>query len=344
MTTLRRIALLFAAASLAAACGSDDDGSSNVDNDRDSGRDTLADVGISDAGGGGADAGGGSDSGTMDDAGGGSDAGGGGTDTGGNPLPEPSAPRAYSGGACPPLGSGTVTINSGGTDRSVDIYLPENTTNAGLVFLWHGTGDTPSNFGRAIGASSITDIYDVIAVVPAATGASLFEWAVGPGDDPAPDTALFDDLIACLDEQYDIDNRRVYSTGFSAGALWTSYLLMNRADYLASVITFSGGTGGLTNVAYNTPAYPTPTLAVHGGSGDTFAIVNFMDLTLEMIAGLRNDGHFVVSCDHGGGHTIPFDPFTFAFPFMFDHVYGDGSSPFEAGLGAEWPAYCMIEP
>ena len=38
--------------------------------------------------------------------------------------------------------------------------------------------------------------------------------------DPAADLTLFDDILACLDQQYDIDNKRVYTSGFSAGGLW----------------------------------------------------------------------------------------------------------------------------
>jgi poly(3-hydroxybutyrate) depolymerase len=204
--------------------------------------------------------------------------------------------------------------------------------------LWHGAGDNASNFASAFGAQSLADEYNVIAVVPTSTGLA-FEWPILADEDTDIDATLFDDLIACADAQFDINNNRVYTTGFSAGALWSTWLLMNRAEYLAAVATFSGGTDPST-ILYRTPAEDIPVLAIHGGPSDTFAIINFMDMTLSMVEQLTEDGHPIILCDHGRGHTIPFDPYTWAFPFLFAQSWGQPDLP--APLSAPWPSYCEI--
>ncbi len=148
--------------------------------------------------------------------------------------------------------------------------------------------------------------------------------------------------MACLDEQYDIDNRRVSTTGFSAGSLWSTYLLVQRADYLAAAAIFSGGTGVLTG--YATPAYKTPTLLVHGGSSDVFGGFVFFDQrTEDLYANLQSDGHYVVICRHTGGHTMPAGGTTFGMEWLFSHAYGDGSSPYEeSGPTGVFPDFCTF--
>ena len=55
-----------------------------------------------------------------------------------------------------------------------------------------------------------------------------------------------------------------------------------------------------------------------------------------------DDGHFVIECDHGRGHTFPPDAGGWGYGFLFAHTYGDGSSPFEGGLRGDFPDYCHI--
>lgn len=248
------------------------------------------------------------------------------------------APKAYSGGQCPTFTDGTNTINAGGRDRTVRVFLPPNPEGAGFITLWHGAGDSASNFSRAFDAQGVADEYNVIVFVPTSTGLA-FEWPILAGEDTDIDAVLFDDLLACADAQFDINNNRAYTTGFSAGGLWSTWLLMNRAEYLAAVITFSGGTDASV-VLYETPAEPIPVLAIHGGASDTFAIINFGEMTEAMVESLTEDGHPIILCDHGRGHTIPFSPYDWAFPWLFAQSWGEPDMP--APLPSSWPAFCQI--
>ena len=38
---------------------------------------------------------------------------------------------------------------------------------------------------------------------------------------------------------------RIYTTGFSAGGLWSTWLVMHRSHRIAAAAVFSGGVGGM---------------------------------------------------------------------------------------------------
>ena len=256
------------------------------------------------------------------------------------PIDVPVAPVVT--GTCPELSAGTNTFTISGTARSADVFLPETPAGAPVVFIWHGLGDSAGNMGRAFGASGLTNQYGAIVVVPHSSGQfPQSEWSFFGGN-PAVDGDFFDEMLGCVDQAYDVDMNRIYTTGFSAGALWSTWLLMNRSEYLAAVVLFSGGAGGVN--PYGTPSHDTPVLAFHGGPSDIFAggFLNFSMMTTELAGNLVDDGHFVIVCDHNGGHRIPLDPRAYAFPFMFDHHFDDEGSAYAEGLGEVWPDFCGI--
>lgn len=327
---VRRLLIVAGLAALVAACG--DDASTDGEGGGGSTDAGTTDTSTADTDG---DDGGESDAGTSED-------------TGAEPIAL--EPLPYSEGDCPTLTDGTNDLRSAEMDRQVVVYLPEQPEGAGLVFLWHGLGDTTSNFARALGAQDIADTYDVVVVLPRITGNYAFGWPFLSSDDATPDVTLFDDVLACADATWDIDNTRVFTTGFSAGALMSTRLLLDRSQYLAAVVTFSGGTGVPLRedldpiiTGYTTPESKIPVLAIHGGETDSVtAVAEFMEMTLNMNDNLRSDGHLVVECDHGRGHTIPFDPYAWALPFLFSHTVG-GESPYAGQpLGDAWPSYCEM--
>ncbi len=267
-------------------------------------------------------------------------------------TPQPATPPAYE-GTCPDFTKGgTVSITSGGFKRSVRVALPQDLTSPdnGLVFLWHGLGDSASNFSSAFGATSIAKNNNAVVITPdvcSASGCSqMFGWAFLT-DDGGADVKLFEDVISCVSQQVTIDARRVYSTGFSAGALWTTWLLINRAEYLGSVAIFSGGIDP-SQVAYVTPKWPIPVIGFYGSqSGDQFqGMVFFHELMQTLIGDLRTDKIFTVDCDHElNAHTIPSGGVEAGIEFMFNHKYGDKSSyETDGALPTSYPKYCKIAP
>ena len=267
-------------------------------------------------------------------------------------APQPATPPAYT-GTCPDFTKGgTVTMTSGGFKRSMRVSLPTDMTSpdTALLFMWHGLGDSASNFSAAFGAPSIAKNNNAVVITPdvcSASGCSqMFGWAFLTNDG-GNDVQLFEDVISCVSQQITIDPRRVYSTGFSAGALWTTWLLINRADYLGSVAIFSGGIDP-AQVAYVTPKWPIPVIGFYGSqNGDQFqGIVFFHEIMQTLIADLRTDKIFTVDCDHEtNAHTIPAGGVATGMEFMFNHKYGDKSSyETDGALPSNFPDYCKIAP
>ena len=95
-------------------------------------------------------------------------------------------------------------------------------------------------------------------------------------------------------------------------------------------------------MAYAPPADAIPVMLVWGGESDTYSSFSFdeaNDLFSEL---LRNDGHFVMECDHGQGHTWPNGIQAHTWSFFKAHPKGEGSSPYESGLPGSYPDYCSL--
>ena len=264
--------------------------------------------------------------------------------------PQPPAPPPYA-GTCPTFTAGTNKILAGTRQRSFELFLPPHPydNGAGLVFVWHGNGDTGKSLAGYFLAQEAANEYNAIVVAPSNCCNDNFNdccdfsmtWNMGTFSDKEADLAVFDGILACIDEQFNIDNRRVYTTGFSAGSLWSSFLVVNRGQYLAAATIFSGGTGLV--VDYATPGNKMPVLLAWGGTADVYmGVVDFQVMTLDFSEKLRADGHFVAQCNHGLGHTVPFGGPTWGHRWLFAHQWGDEGSPFDGGLSADFPDYCLI--
>ena len=84
-------------------------------------------------------------------------------------------------------------------------------------------------------------------------------------------------------------------------------------------------------------------MTMHGGSGDT-VVVNFGDMSHNLQNILLPAGAFVVECNHGMGHCrAPAELHERAWDFMKAHPFGTKPSPYEGGLPAEFPSYCVIQ-
>ena len=153
----------------------------------------------------------------------------------------PPAPPSYTGGVCPDFSGDEVTFESLGVERTVLMLWPDEPLGAPVVFAWHWLGGSAQQAISGLELSKLTD-QGYIVVVPTAQEGNLLEWGYFQDADDSFDLALFDDVLSCVDEQYEIDRKRVYSTGFSAGALFTTRLGMKRSQYLAAIAPLSGGT------------------------------------------------------------------------------------------------------
>jgi len=280
-----------------------------------------------------------------------------------HPLDPPPLPR-YSLGACPELIGGPTNdaglntdFPTGDTTRQFRLLVPEGYDGSEpvpLVFAWHWINASSSSFVREGEMESAVDQLGFIAVFPDSTGDFLFDWPFFETWAAEPDLLYFEDLLACVTEQYNVDPYQIHGLGVSAGALWLTYLTgLEQSDYFASVMTLSGGLAdayGYWEMDWAPRERKFPAYVLDGGPTDWLGI-NFYEATNRYRDELVADDHFVVFCEHDDGHAMPpmtppkedYTTFYALWQFFLDHPYDlpAGYSPYlETGLPDYYPDWC----
>ena len=108
------------------------------------------------------------------------------------------------------------------------------TEGAALLFAWHWLGGSPEQFNSYFGLQAKADELGAVIVVPhMPLDSNAFEWEFV--NESEHDVVLFRRPAQLPDHPTGgTDIQRVYTTGVSAGALWSSYLSIHRADSLSA--------------------------------------------------------------------------------------------------------------
>jgi len=177
---------------------------------------------------------------------------------------------------------------------------------------------------------------------------TFYMWQVWNEDDL--DLRLYDDLRTCVVEQIGADIARVSAMGFSGGGLFTTVLVRERGDTLATFVEMSGGAdvdfqlvSDEPIAAYGTPAARMPALLFSGGDEDGwpqgFILVDFQAATDALQQHLLEDGHYLWRCRHDQGHTITWSEWTLARAWSLAHSYG-GDAAYSGGAIADYASWC----
>ncbi len=252
-------------------------------------------------------------------------------------------PRPYD-GTCPKMKGKSLEIESAGQTRTVLFRFPEDPEGAPVWFSWHWLGGTATQTINYLDLQDMADKGWIVVAPETAEGSNhpAFEWGFTGSQDMADaDLALFDDVLACLYDQHEVDLDRVYTSGMSAGGLWSTYLSIHRSEALAAAAPYSGGTGAV--VSYDTPERQLPVMVTWGGPNDNWNGFSFADANEDYSADLQADGHFVIECVHSLGHQFPNGITDWTETFFNDHPWGLEASPYLTdGLPDNFPSYCSI--
>ncbi len=263
-------------------------------------------------------------------------------------IPAPNMP-------CPVFQSGTTTIMG----MSVEVYAGPKSTGkkAPLVFHWHGTGGNgkdveTSRFGGVDGAGIPEEVRTEILAEGGIIISASDNETVREGQDVTVllgvwytpgDLKLADLVVACAVEQHNIDPRRIFTTGCSAGGLMSGVMAFHRSSYLAASVPNSGGLATAGMDVLEDPSHVPALMTMHGARGADFVFIEFADSSQTLYTSVVAKGGFAINCDHGGGHcAAPKELKLAMWQFMKDHPFGVSPEPYANGLPASFPSYCKI--
>lgn len=159
-----------------------------------------------------------------------------------------------------------LKITSGGTSREYIIDIPADydpNQPHRLVFSWHqaygsDTGNANGQYPAGNGPNFDAKSYAYFGLRREATNAKQAAIFVAPGGignfpwDFKRDSALFDELLALVNANLCIDESRVFTTGFSFGAMMSYALSITRQAKLRAAVTMAAAN-------YNLPSMPSAT-------------------------------------------------------------------------------------
>lgn len=239
---------------------------------------------------------------------------------------------------CPEFRDSTINFMGLGGIQVVAGAKPAGPT-APMVFYWHGTGSTAGEFAFMAGAvrQGVVSEGGVLISFQGTTGGDLRSGTsiFGQGD-----YALADQLAACAVQNHNVDPRRIFATGCSAGGLFSTAMAAERANYMAAAAPNSGG---FTIPQQFQRADWTPALmTIHGAPGSDVVVIDFSQSSATADQAFKAHGGFVVNCNHGGGHCGGGGLAPDIWNFFKAHPYGTSPSPWAGGLPAGTNSACKI--
>jgi len=210
---------------------------------------------------------------------------------------------------------------------------------APMLVYWHGTGTTSNEYVllAAPVANGVTQAGGVIVSFQNTTGGDLYSGTsiFGQGD-----LKIVDQLVACAVRDHNIDPRKIYTMGCSAGGLFSTAMAGLRSSYVAAAAPNSGGI--VLPPAFDSSHVP-PLMTVHGAMGSDMVIVDFSQTSASADMLFKGKGGFVIDCNTGGGHCGGAGLAGDAWTFFQAHPYGVDPEPWAGGLPAGFSSQCKIQ-
>ena len=246
---------------------------------------------------------------------------------------------------CPTLQTGTTTVMG----QAVSLWVGAPSAGPGpVLFYWHGTGGSASE-AAVFMAPQIKDVISQGGIAASFDTSLQTGMNTGNGVWYTGDFEMADEILACAVQQLNIDTRRIYTAGCSAGGLQVGAMLYERSSYIAAAMPNSGGTLFPGVFGFDSPHVPS-LVTTHGASGTDVYVIDFSqtsaveDRDVASHAGSSlPPGGYVIDCNHGGTHcAAPPDDIAAQWQFCQDHPFGVSPDPYAGGLPSAFPSYCRV--
>ena len=167
------------------------------------------------------------------------------------------------------------SIIHNGVYRQFITYIPDSYDplfEIPLLFNLHGKSQTAYGSMLYSDFRPISDTAIFMITYPQGlldnTGDTHWNYGQSSVDDIGFLSSLYNHLIT----NYNIDTKRVYSSGMSNGGAMSYYLACNMSDKIAAIASVTGAMSSYQHLACN-PIHPTPILEIHG-TEDTVVTFN----------------------------------------------------------------------
>lgn len=271
---------------------------------------------------------------------------------GGTPQNPPPPFQTTATVTCKPIVNGTNSVIVNGRTRKFEVNLPANlSSKAAILFVWHGFLQSSTDFANTVvydpqaGAWKRFDpnAFNIPLITITPVDGNLIpvwglDWDIVSGEKDFP---YFEAMLTCVEQQFSVDTTRVYSFGFSAGAVFTNLLAAAYPHLFAATISESGTWFndkaewseitvpliGTTFMKWKWPALdPTDggaVLMTHGGGNDFATVISLENSNEKALNFLYANGRDVTECTHLFGHTLAPDlTQAMYYSFMWQHQLG----------------------
>lgn len=187
-----------------------------------------------------------------------------------------------------------MTWKIAGRDREALVYLPEKKGEkaAPVVFGFHGHGGSSQNAARSFRLHQLWPEAIVVYMQGIPTPGKLTDpegkrngWQHDPDENNARDLRFFDAVLATLKEKYNIDERRIYSTGHSNGGGFTYLLWATRPEVFAAIAPSAAASRSLRR------ASPKPIPVMHiAGRNDPLVKFTWQELMMRLVRNINQCG------------------------------------------------------
>lgn len=239
------------------------------------------------------------------------------------------------------------TFQFEGIERTYYIHIPPSyngITPVPLVIVLHGYTETPLDIEGYSGFSTKSDKEGFIAVYPTS---STDRWNAGFGTWKSGfnDVGMINELIDTLEQEYEIDPKRIYITGFSNGAMMAYRSGAELSDRIAAIAPVAGTIGGQVDQNspfeyISEPSQPVSVIIFHGTADASIPYQGIIASTNRYYVSVADSVAFWVRCD--GCSTNPLNE-TSSDGSVIKSTYSNGTNGTEVvlytlvGWSHAWP-------
>lgn len=152
-------------------------------------------------------------------------------------------------------------------------YDPNHSPAYPVFYVWHGCESSGGGFRNAVNITA-SSIEPVISIYPDSDGDNNC-WSVR--GESTRDFKFFDSLHRAITRSFNVDENRVFSLGFSAGAYMTHYLGCTRNSIIQGLAAVAGAIPEAAQPCQS----PMPALIAHGREDTAVEYLPNFDNTLE---------------------------------------------------------------